>query len=99
VRQQAEALRKKLGMKSNTAAVEEVLADMTPADLVKLKGWRKLVGMARDWLQSHGFTSLANRLDTMMKSGLTEQQQADMLVAEVLEIKDGKIVFSRVYHG
>ena len=23
----------------------------------------------------------------------------DMLVAEVLEIKDGKIVFSRVYHG
>jgi len=25
--------------------------------------------------------------------------EADMLVAEVLEIKDGKIVFSRVYHG
>jgi hypothetical protein len=88
-------LRKKLGMKSNTAAVEEVLADMTPADLVKLKGWRKLVGMARDWFQSHGFTSLANRLDTMMKAGLTEQQQADMLVAEVVNaarnwVKGGK---------
>ncbi len=25
--------------------------------------------------------------------------EQDMLVAEVLEIKDGKIVFSRVYHG
>lgn len=25
--------------------------------------------------------------------------EVDMLVAEVLEIKDGKIVFSRVYHG
>ena len=25
--------------------------------------------------------------------------ETDMLVAEVLEIKDGKIVFSRVYHG
>jgi ketosteroid isomerase-like protein len=25
--------------------------------------------------------------------------EADMLVAEVLDIKDGKIVFSRVYHG
>jgi hypothetical protein len=25
--------------------------------------------------------------------------EADLLVAEVLEIKDGKIVFSRVYHG
>lgn len=25
--------------------------------------------------------------------------EEDMLVAEVLEIKDGKIIFSRVYHG
>jgi uncharacterized protein (UPF0218 family) len=25
--------------------------------------------------------------------------EEDLLVAEVLEIKDGKIVFSRVYHG
>lgn len=25
--------------------------------------------------------------------------ESDMLVAEVLEVKDGKIVFSRVYHG
>lgn len=25
--------------------------------------------------------------------------EEDMLVAEVLEVKDGKIVFSRVYHG
>lgn len=25
--------------------------------------------------------------------------EEDMLVAEVLEVKDGKIIFSRVYHG
>ena len=25
--------------------------------------------------------------------------EQDMLVAEVLEVKDGKIIFSRVYHG
>ena len=25
--------------------------------------------------------------------------ESDMLVAEVLEIKEGKIMFSRVYHG
>lgn len=27
------------------------------------------------------------------------ESEEDMLVAEVLEIRDGKIVFSRVYHG
>ena len=27
------------------------------------------------------------------------ENEEDMLVAEVLEIEDGKIVFSRVYHG
>jgi len=29
----------------------------------------------------------------------TVQGESDMLVAEVLEIKEDKIVFSRVYHG
>lgn len=27
------------------------------------------------------------------------ENEEDMLVAEVLDIKDGKIIFSRVYHG
>jgi hypothetical protein len=95
VRKQATALRKRLGLKSNVAAVEEVLADMEPADLVKLKGWRKLVGVVRDWLQNHGFTTLAGKLDGMLKAGVTEQQQADMLVADVVNsardwVKGGK---------
>ena len=27
------------------------------------------------------------------------EDEEDMLVAEVLEIRDGEIIFSRVYHG
>ena len=27
------------------------------------------------------------------------ENEEDMLVAEVLDIRDGKIIFSRVYHG
>jgi ketosteroid isomerase-like protein len=45
-------------------------------------------------------TSLtANNDRVFMEYVRTVAQQEDMLVAEVLEIKDGKIVFSRVYHG
>lgn len=45
-------------------------------------------------------TSLtANNDRVFMEYVRTVAQQENMLVAEVLEIKDGKIVFSRVYHG
>lgn len=45
-------------------------------------------------------TSLtANSDRVFMEYVRTVADQEDMLVAEVLEIKDGKIVFSRVYHG
>ena len=84
VRKQAAALGERLGLKSNTAAVEEVLADMKPAELVKLKGWRQLAQFMRDWFQNHGFTALAGKLDSMLKAGMTDQQQADMLVADVV---------------
>lgn len=45
-------------------------------------------------------TSLtANSDRVFMEYIRTVSGEEDMLVAEVLEIKDGKIVFSRVYHG
>ena len=45
-------------------------------------------------------TSLtANENRVFMEYIRTVADQDDMLVAEVLEIKEGKIVFSRVYHG
>jgi ketosteroid isomerase-like protein len=62
-----------------------------------------------DWWQSafeniptlhYRVTSLtadANRV--FMEYVRTVANEPDMLVAEVLEIKEGKIVFSRVYHG
>ena len=42
-------------------------------------------------------TADANRV--FMEYVRSVDGEVDMLVAEVLEIKDGKIVFSRVYHG
>ena len=62
-----------------------------------------------DWWQSafesiptlhYRVTSLtadANRV--FMEYVRTVENESEMLVAEVLEIKEGKIVFSRVYHG
>lgn len=45
-------------------------------------------------------TSLtANENRVFMEYIRTVANQDNMLVAEVLEIKEGKIVFSRVYHG
>ena len=63
----------------------------------------------RDWWQSafetiptlhYRVTSLtADDNRVFMEYVRSVENEADMLVAEVLEIKDGKIVFSRVYHG
>lgn len=45
-------------------------------------------------------TSLtANQDRVFMEYIRSAEGDPDLLVAEVLEIKDGKIVFSRVYHG
>jgi hypothetical protein len=45
-------------------------------------------------------TSLtANESRVFMEYVSTVQGENDMLVAEVLEIREGRIVFSRVYHG
>lgn len=45
-------------------------------------------------------TSLtANSERVIMEYIRQVENEEDMLVAEVLDIKDGKIIFSRVYHG
>lgn len=45
-------------------------------------------------------TSLTANADRVfMEYVRTVENEPDMLVAEVLEIKDRKIIFSRVYHG
>ena len=63
----------------------------------------------RDWWQDafdrlptlyYKVTSLtANEQRVFMEYIRTVQGEEDMLVAEVLEVRDGKIVASRVYHG
>lgn len=63
----------------------------------------------RDWWQEafeqlptlqYKPTSLtANSDRVFMEYVRTVQDENEMLVAEVLEIKEGQIVFSRVYHG
>ena len=45
-------------------------------------------------------TSLTSNSDRVFMEYIrTVENEPEMLVAEVLEIKDGKIIFSRVYHG
>lgn len=45
-------------------------------------------------------TSLTANNDRVFMEYIRQvENEEDMLVAEVLEIKDGNIVFSRVYHG
>lgn len=44
-------------------------------------------------------TLTANNDRVFMEYIRQVEKEEDMLVAEVLEIKNGKIVFSRVYHG
>ncbi|RZJ69412.1 MAG: nuclear transport factor 2 family protein [Flavobacterium sp.] len=72
-------------------------------------GLVKGTGALRDWWQD-AFDRLptlhykvktltANEYRVFMEYTRTVQGEADMEIAEVLEVKDGKIVFSRVYHG
>lgn len=78
---QAEAKRLKVPL---LTAVEEVLVDMKPADLVKLDGWRKVVFRVQRWLDKSGFKTLAKQVRQWMEGRLTDQQQADMLAADLM---------------
>lgn len=65
-------------------AVEEAIVDMPSAELVRLRGWRGVVDKVRAWLSRRGFSALAARLDGWLAGHLTEQQRADMFVADLV---------------
>lgn len=67
-----------------TEAIEEVLADMSPGDLIKLHGWRRVTASVASWLDNHGFTNLAKQLRGWLNGNLTQQQRADLAVAELM---------------
>ena len=83
VRQAATALQVAEGI-DHITAVEEILVDMPSDELAKLKGWRKVVAGVRDWLLSNGFERLAARLDAWLAGSLTQQQHADLEVADLV---------------
>jgi hypothetical protein len=83
VRQAATELQKR-GKLSNSEATEEVIADIPSSELVKLKGWRKLVLRAHDWLEAHGFDAMAAKLGTWLDGSLDDQQRADLFVANLV---------------
>jgi N12 class adenine-specific DNA methylase len=84
VRKASVAMKRARNLKSNIEAVEEVLADIPTADLAKLRGWRKVVQVVRNWLNKAGAKNLAARLDAWMKSGLSDQEKADLFVADLV---------------
>ena len=84
VRKAAVQMKQARNLKSNLEAVEEVLADIPTADLAKLRGWRKVVQVVRNWLNKAGAKSLAAKLDGWMKSGLSDQEKADVFVADLV---------------
>lgn len=84
IRKAASKIKARDGLASNVEAVEEVLAEMPSVELVQLKGWRRVVQVVRDWLRRSGADSLASRLDAWMKSGLSEQEQADLFVSDLV---------------
>jgi len=83
VRKAATALQKR-GKLTNAEAVEEVIVDIPSAQLAQLKGWRKVTALARDWLAEHGFTAMAAKLSTWLDGTLSEQQRADLFVADLV---------------
>ena len=74
----------KRGKLSNAEATEEVIVDIPTAELAKLKGWRKVVMMVRDWMQAHGYDKIAQKITDMLDGSLSQQQRADLFVAELV---------------
>ena len=79
----ANAVAKRLSVPVTTAA-EEQLVDVAPADLVKLKGWRRVAHKVQQWLARSGFTALAARMGRWLDGRLSDQQRADLLAAELM---------------
>ncbi|WP_275272283.1 LPD1 domain-containing protein [Limnobacter sp. P1] len=72
------------GKLTNAQATEEVLVDMPSSELIRLKGWRKLTALIRDWLDSAGFSNLAKKLQKWLAAGMDTQQQADLYAADIV---------------
>lgn len=83
VRKAATELQKR-GKLSDVVATEEVIVDIPSAQLAQLRGWRKLVMTARDWLADRGYSALAQKLTDWLDGTLTQQQRADLFVAELV---------------
>lgn len=83
VRKAATQLQKR-GKLSDAAATEEVIVDLPSDQLVALKGWRKVVLKARDYLDERGYSNLAQRLTAWLDGSLTQQQRADLFVADLV---------------
>lgn len=65
-------------------AVEEVIVDIPSARLARLRGWRALVGRVRDALRARGFERMAAQIDRWLAGTLTDQQRADLAVADLV---------------
>lgn len=83
VRQAATELQRR-GRLSNADATEEVIVDIPSSKLVKLTGWRKVVQHVRRWLADHGFNAMAAKLSGWLDGKLTDQQRADLMVANLV---------------
>ena len=64
-----------------------------------LREWRKEAFERLPSLHYKVTSLTANSDRVFMEYVRNVDGEEDMLVAEVLEVKDGKIIFSRVYHG
>ena len=65
----------------------------------KLRSWWKEAFENIPTLHYKVTSLTANENRVFMEYVRTAENQEPLLVAEVLEVKDNKIVFSRVYHG
>lgn len=104
LRKKATQARQRLGLDSNVAAVEEVLADMPDSELMQLKGIDKFISAVRDWLAKHGFIKLADRMDKLLVNRAGEQAVADALVGDIVRAardfaRNGKPERSQLYMG
>jgi hypothetical protein len=83
VRRAVTALQKR-GKLPTLVAVEEVIVDIPTSQLIRLKGWRKVTVMVRDWLQAHGYTHLADKITAWLDGNLSDQERADLFVADLV---------------
>lgn len=87
IRAQADRLMKENGI-GRVEATEEALADTKLEDLMKLRGVVKLLQVVRDWLKEHGFDSLAEKADTLLRSMAGNQKVEDSFIHDMLKASD-----------